>query len=289
MTFVLFLIFAVVATAALAFVCWPIWRHADKGRTLLAGSLAAFVLAIAAGAYIFVGHPDMALRAIEDPERTDVRALVSKLAWRMRQSPDDPRGWLLLGRTYLALDDANDAALAFKRAIATSPPDARPLLQSNYGMALTAAAGSVTPDAEDAFRAALAHNPKDVVARFYLGEAYAEQRDKAHALSTWQGLLADTPANAPWRGALLDRIALLQGSSGQAPPDVNAMVQGLADRLKSQPNDPAGWERLLKAYVVLGQTGKARTALSDARKALADDHVDLAAIEAEARDLHLEN
>jgi cytochrome c-type biogenesis protein CcmH len=289
MAFVLVLIFLAVAAVALAFVCWPIWRHADKGRTLLAGSLAAFVLAIAAGAYIFVGHPDMALRAIEDPERTDVRALVSKLAWRMRQSPDDPRGWLLLGRTYLALDDANDAALAFKRAIATSPPGARPLLQSNYGMALTAAAGSVTPDAEDAFRAALAHNPKDVVARFYLGEAYAEQRDKAHALSMWQGLLADTPANAPWRGALLDRIALLQGSNGQAPPDVNAMVQGLADRLKSQPNDPAGWERLLKAYVVLGQTGKARTALSDARKALADDRIDLAALEAEARELHLEN
>ena len=89
--------------------------------------------------------------------------------------------------------------------------------------------------------------------------------------------------------ALLDRIALLEGSSGQAPPDVSAMVQGLADRLKAQPNDPAGWQRLLKAYVVLGETAKAREALSNARKALASDHADLAAIDAEARALHLEN
>jgi cytochrome c-type biogenesis protein CcmH len=289
MTLVLILIFSAIAAAALAFVCWPLWRHTDKGRLLLVGSLAAFVLAIAAGAYDFVGHPEMALRAIEEPKRSDPRALVSKLAWRMRQQPNDPRGWLLLSRAYSALEDPNDAALAYKRAIATAPAAIRPLMWSQYGMTLTSAAGSVTPDAETAFRNALAHNPKDFVARFYLGEAYAERRDKAHALSIWQALLADTPRNAPWRAPLLDRIALLEGSTGQAPPDVNAMVQGLADRLKTQPNDPAGWQRLLKAYVVLGQTAKARATLGDARKALSSDRISLAAIEAEARMLHIQN
>jgi cytochrome c-type biogenesis protein CcmH len=289
MGFVLVLIFSAIAITALAFVCWPLWRHTDKGQLLLVGSLAAFVLAIAAGTYVFVGHPHMALRAIEDPKRSDRLALVSKLAWRMRQQPDDPRGWLLLARAYSALGDANDSALAYKRAIATAPSEIRPLMWSQYGMTLTAAAGAVTSDAEAAFRNALAHNPKDFVARFYLGEAFAERRDKAHALAMWQGLLADTPQNAPWRGPLLDRIALLERSSGQAPPDVSAMVQGLADRLKAQPNDPAGWQRLLKAYVVLGETAKAREALSNARKALASDHADLAAIDAEARALHLEN
>ncbi len=289
MTIVLVLIFAAIAAAALAFVCWPLWRHTDKGQLLLAGSLAAFVLAIAAGTYIFVGRPEMALRAIRAPDKTDVRALVSKLAWRMRQSPDDPRGWLLLGRAYLALGDANDAALAFSRAIATSPPEVRPMLWSNYGMALTTAAGSVTPDAEAAFRNALSHNPRDVMARFYLGEAFAERRDITNALSMWQSLLADTPANAPWRGALLDRIALLEGSAGQAPPDVVAMVQGLADRLKAHPDDPAGWQRLLKAYAVLGQIDKARAALGDARKALAGDRDDLTALEVEARALHIKS
>jgi cytochrome c-type biogenesis protein CcmH len=288
MGFVLILIFSLIAAAALAFVCWPLWRRNEKGRHLLVGSIAAFTLAVAAGAYVFVGHPELALRSLEKPRETDVRALVSKLAWRMRQSPDDPRGWLILGRTYLALDDAGDAALAFKRAIASSPAAVRPLLMADYGMALSAAAGAVTPEAEAAFHESLAHDPKNVMARFYLGQAYAERRDTAHALAIWQGLLADTPANAPWRETLLDRIALLQGTTPQAPPNVVAMVQGLAERLKAHPDDPAGWLRLLKAYVVLGELEKARATLGEARKALAGDTANSAALEAEARDLHLE-
>ena len=59
------------------------------------------------------------------------------------------------------------------------------------------------------FSAALAGDPKDVKARFYLGQAYAQRRDIVHALALWQSLLADTPPNAPWRGVLLDSIATL--------------------------------------------------------------------------------
>jgi cytochrome c-type biogenesis protein CcmH len=46
------------------------------------------------------------------------------------------------------------------------------------------------------------------------------------------------------------------------------MVEGLAERLKKQPQDIDGWSRLIGAYVTLGETAKARTALVDARAAL---------------------
>ena len=38
------------------------------------------------------------------------------------------------------------------------------------------------------------------------------------------------------------------------------MVQRLADRLKENPNDVAGWRRLANAYRVLGGTAKAKEA-----------------------------
>ncbi len=47
------------------------------------------------------------------------------------------------------------------------------------------------------------------------------------------------------------------------------MVAGLAARLKADPGDAAGWQKLIRAYVVLGDQAKARTALADARRAFA--------------------
>ena len=287
MNIVVILIFAAVAAVALAFACWPLWRTAAKGRAVLVASLALFMIAIAAGAYMFVGHFYLARRALEAPKTEN--ALITTLAWMMRRHPDDPRGWYLLGRNYLRQGDARDAALAFKRAVPLVAPVLRPALLSAYGEALTLGAeGDVTPEAEAAFRASLAGDPKDVKARFYLGQAYAERRDTAHALALWQSLLVDTPPNAPWRGMLLDRIAMLTGAAAQAPPNIAAMVAGLAERLKRAPNDPDGWQRLVRAYAVLGDTDKARAALADARRTFAGNKTELAELDVEARALKLE-
>ena len=74
----------------------------------------------------------------------------------------------------------------------------------------------------------------------------------------------------------------------QGPPNIAAMVASLAERLKQAPNDPDGWQRLVKSYVVLGDADKARAALADARGVFAGNKAELAALAAEARDLKLE-
>jgi cytochrome c-type biogenesis protein CcmH len=63
------------------------------------------------------------------------------------------------------------------------------------------------------------------------------------------------------------------------------MVARLAARLKAQPNDPAGWQRLIRSYSVLGQKDKARAALASARAALKGNKPALSAIMAEAKSL----
>jgi cytochrome c-type biogenesis protein CcmH len=61
------------------------------------------------------------------------------------------------------------------------------------------------------------------------------------------------------------------------------MVAGLAARLQTNPNDPEGWQRLVRAYAVLGDTEKAKAALADARKAMAKNPAALAAINEEIK------
>jgi cytochrome c-type biogenesis protein CcmH len=66
------------------------------------------------------------------------------------------------------------------------------------------------------------------------------------------------------------------------------MVAGLAARPHQSPNDAEGWQRLVRAYAVLGDAAKAQTALADARTAMKRDTRTLAALSAEAKSLKLE-
>ena len=286
-----YLIFGVLALAATAFVCWPILRRRDdsiRARALLGGAAAALVLGIGGGAYLMLGNPNLAERSLTGPSAHDLRGLVALLAQRVRARPNDARAWTLLGRGYLTLGDAANAAAAFKRGIGVAPLSDKPQLYSAYGEALTlSAGGAVTADAEAAFALALQGNPKDFAARYYLGLAFAARRDTQHALALWNSLLADTPPNAPWRAGLVDRIALLSSRAGAAP-DIMGMVASLAARLKTQPNDPAGWQRLVRAYSVLGDAVKAKQALTEARTVLKRDRTAQAQLAREARELRLE-
>ncbi len=55
-------------------------------------------------------------------------------------------------------------------------------------------------------RRALAEAPGDPRLRFLAGLLAAEAGRPAEARALWQALLADTPADAPWRG-MLERAA----------------------------------------------------------------------------------
>jgi cytochrome c-type biogenesis protein CcmH len=63
---------------------------------------------------------------------------------------------------------------------------------------------------------------------------------------------------------------------------IRGMVDGLAARLKAQPDDPDGWVRLVRAYAVLGETAARDDALAQARARYANQPGELAALAAAA-------
>jgi cytochrome c-type biogenesis protein CcmH len=290
MTILAYLIFAVIAAAACAFVAWPIAAHrSGRGRFVLGAAAVLFVLGLGGGLYLMLGQPFLAVRTLDGSQAQDLNALIGRLGTAVREHPVDPRGWALLGQAYLTAHDPQDAAKAFARAIAAADAQGHRLafLYSAYGESLTqASAGAVMPDAEAAFTAALALEPKDQASRYFLGLAAAARGNSVLALSYWNSLLADTAANAPLHAELIDRIAGLTAKGGGAP-NIAAMVAGLAARLAAEPDDSNGWQRLIRAYAVLGDKDKARAALSGARKAMAGRNDALAALVAEAAELKL--
>ncbi|MEI9996493.1 MAG: tetratricopeptide repeat protein [Rhizomicrobium sp.] len=291
MTTLAYLLFVLIALAAAGFAAGPVlWRLTGRGRLLLGAAVALLVLGIGGGLYLYLGQPALAVRALKGADDRSPNALIGRLGIAVRTHPADPRGWALLGQAYAAAHDYQDAANAFGRSIDAAAGLGRhySFLYSAYGEALTqGAAGAVTPEAEAAFGQAIALDPKDVPARYFLGLAEAARGNAPAGLRYWNSLLGDTPPDSPLHAELVDRIAALTARGGGGPPDVAAMVAGLAARLKAEPDDPAGWQRLIRAYAVLGDKDKALAALADARKAAAGRSDQLAALAAEAKQLGL--
>ena len=291
MTVVLIIILVLVVAMALAFALAPLWRTQNlKGRSILAAAIALFLLGVGGGTYFMLGQPYLAWRTAQGVDTRDINGLVALLIKRVRQVPNDQQAWTFLARGYMGAGDAGDAAKAYARAVALANGSGRPdaSLDVLYGEALVAQSnGEVGDEAEAAFRAALKLNPKDQAARFFIGQALAAHGDRQAALDLWNGLLAEAPANSPLHQALVDRIAMLTARSGGGAPDPKAMVAGLAARLKDNPADAAGWQRLIRAYSVLGERAEAQEALANARKTFAARKDVLTALEAEAKDLKL--
>ena len=67
----------------------------------------------------------------------------------------------------------------------------------------------------------------------------------------------------------------MAAAKDMAAPDREARIRGMVDRLatrlKQNGNDVDGWLRLMRAYMVRGDADKAKSALSDARAAMAND------------------
>ncbi len=246
-------------------------------------------------------------------EGPDMAALVDQLAERMKERPDDVRGWLLLARSYGTLGRYQDSADAYAEALARGAGEGELAAetQAAYGEALTAAAnGQITMAAKAAFDEALARDPAEPRARFYLALAKAQGGDVEAALADWVRLEAEAPADAPWRPAVTDQIeraaatlgldaASLPGRAAPAVPEsmpagpdesdmaaaaemtpeerdafVRGMVDRLAGRLEEAPDDLDGWLRLARAYGVLGEADKAQAAWARAA-ALAPRRADI--------------
>ena len=283
---------------------------APRGRNRLAAAalIVIGVPAIAFPLYALIGHPQMPDEPLASREpathaASDIEAAVAGVEKHLIAEPDDGKGWAVLAPIYMRLERYEDAAHAYSEALRLLGED--PARRAAYGEALVAGAGGVVTDkAREAFGKALANDPGQPQARFYLALAAEQDGETADAIRAYESLAADAPPNAPWLVAVNTRLAKLRGeplasmaqpSAADAPalgsPEQRAMIEGmvsrLADRLAAHGGSLDEWARLVRAYAVLHQDDKAKAALADARKALGPDANAVASLDALAQDLGL--
>jgi cytochrome c-type biogenesis protein CcmH len=265
----------------------------------LAAGVCLVVVALGAALYLQLGAPslpDQPLAARLDgdagEENTEFQPLIARAEARINNDPFDREGWVLLANTYAFADRYGDAANAMAEAVALDPDNAGTL--SALGEFITLSRGGmVTAAARMAFARALVLDPTEPVARYYEGVARAQDGDMTGALRVWRALLAESGPEAPWAAQLEKHIADAEAVAGAmeepAPGDdgiagptqeqieaaaemseeeqmamIRGMVDGLAERLRDEPDNLEGWIRLAQAYGVLGDWRPARDAYDHA-------------------------
>src|SRR4029453_7949170 len=125
--------------------------------------------------------------------------------------------------------------------------------------------------------------PDDARASYYLGLHEAQSGDSQAAIERWRKLEAASPPDAPFLSMLRAEMArVAKAANIELPPAaqssgpsreqqealaalppaerqkaIRGMVEGLAARLKDNPQDRAGWLRLANAWKVLGENAAA--------------------------------
>lgn len=268
----------------------------------------------ALGLYLAYGSPHLPGLPLDDrlaaaPERATAADLIAKVEARLRDVPDDGKGWEVIGPVYVAQGRFDEAVKAYANAIRLLGETPRRL--EGLAMAdIRAGNGLVSETARKAFQRALELEPARTEPRLWLALAKEQDGKIEEAAAEYKALLAQAPQDAPWRKAVEERLARLSAAPGQNVPVqqepqtpnaqggianlpaeqremIDRMVAGLAARLKENGNDLEGWLNLMKSLKVLGRDGEAASALSSARKQFAEDAKAMEQIDGMAKSLGL--
>ena len=215
----------------------------SASRALLV-TVALVVPLCGAALYAVVGTPG-AIGPREDPHAFDEKqltALVEKLAGRMRENPDDPEGWKLLGRSYVALGRFPEAFDAYTKAALRKPRDAE-LLADMADVLATMRPTRLQGEPEKLVLRALEIDPQNLKALALAGTAAFDRKDFDGAVRHWSRMLPLVEPNsedarqiqgsineaksrgggAPLR-ALNGKVSISKKLAGQAKPDDTVFI-----------------------------------------------------------------
>lgn len=208
------------------------------GRRTLVGLIIALPLA-AAGLYTWLGSPvalDPPAQAQGGMTPEDINRMVSSLAAKLEQEPDNLEGWAMLARSYKVMRRPAEAIRAFEKA--GSFIEQNPELLADFADLLaTRAGGSLEGRPEQLVAMALKLDPNHMLALWLAGTAAFNRQNYGEAAGHWQTALNQLPPDSDDARMLTNIIAEARDKQGakktSAPTAVSGRVE-LAANLKAQ-------------------------------------------------------
>ena len=178
----------------------------------------------------------------------DVNTMIERLAARLETTPEDIKGWRMLGWSYFHMARYEQAATAFARAVELDP------------------------------------NSAELKLLYEEAKAKVSESDNSETASSLQTETVGKGGDGP----SVEKNAKSEAMPPpEHDAVIRSMVDGLADRLESSPRDVEGWTRLMRSRVVLGEREVAATAFRKALEIFKDDPAASGKITAAAIELGL--
>ena len=226
-------------------------RKADKaGPFALAGLLVAIPPATVA-LYLALGSPQhldvvgpgagsaarVAAHGAGDGQM-DMAQMLGRVEQRLAQNPNDPEGWAILARSYMALERYPDAVRALEKLrelVGDEPAILIPLADSIAMMQGGKMAGRPTT----LIQKVLETEPENPIANWLAGNAAAEAKDWRTAIDHWRKSLAQVGDDAQSAEELRQRIAEAEASLGVGGPAPTAAEASAPAAVLAAPTPPA--------------------------------------------------
>lgn len=234
-----------------AVISWPFFAGSAKERfvgllVLLIIPLAGFIL------YQNIGTPEAINMAPVTPQATaqtqqphssqqpQMEDMVAQLQQRMNENPDDPEGWLILGRTLKTMQRYPEAVTALANANRLTPNN--PLIMVELAEATLFASGQaqISPQSRQLIEAAVAIDPQQQKGLWLLGMAAAQDGDEAQAIAIWQRLLGQLDPASGAASTVSQQIKMAQTRLGVAVPEA-AVTEVAVAQPTSPPTAAAGF------------------------------------------------
>ena len=187
--------------------------------TSIALPVASLALYLTYGAPGLPGQP-LSERIATASDTMKPNDLVAKVEARLRDHPEDGTGWDVVAPVYYAMGRYADAAGAYTNALRLVGESPR-RLQGFANARIREENGIVPQDAKKALERILVIAPDSKEPRIWLALAKEQDGRLADAAADYRKLIAEAPADAPWRNVLEERLAGLTPGGDKSATDSN--------------------------------------------------------------------
>ena len=178
------------ALAVFGVVLRPLWR---ESRGLVLGGFVALGLATFA-LYRLMGTPAATDQVAANAMPTTLGEAILQLQAALERDPNQPEGWLLLGKSLASEGRLAESSDAFARAVKLLPDDPDLLVEAAQSRLYASSERKLDPQAIAWVRHALSVQPGHQRATWLLGIWQRQEGQPAEAAKTWEPLLAQVDA-----------------------------------------------------------------------------------------------